>query len=132
MEKFNENLKFFLLLILILSALKKICVRGNVIAVPLEPLLTVYCNQLIIYSRKSRSWVKKFSKWYQTRFPWYDISCLLIFLLTSLILHYLLNYYYYKLLKFGGKNHCWPPKRKFGGPVPLVSTGSRPHEYIIV
>ena len=31
-----------------------------------------------------------------------NISCLLILLLTSKILHYLLNYYYYKLLKIWG------------------------------
>ena len=28
----------------------------------------------------------------------------------------------------GGQMHCWPPQTKiWGGPVPLVSTGSGPH-----
>ena len=46
-EKFNENLKFFLLLILILSALKYLCSGENDPPVPpLERLLTVFCNHI--------------------------------------------------------------------------------------
>ena len=57
--------------------------------------------------------------------------------------HYLLNYYYYKLLKFfffcflffvffgGGAKiivgSLHPQRKLWGGPVPLVSTGSGPH-----